>query len=74
MDTEKSMWEQGTRRDAITWQNLSDGQGVGGEIGINYGIAGYPAYVLINPEGIVIDRWMGYKPGRFDEKMNEHLK
>ena len=74
MDTEKSMWEQGTKRDAITWINLSDGKGVSDGVGLDYGIAGFPAYVLIDSNGIIIDRWMGYKPGRFEEKMNIHLK
>ncbi len=73
MDTALSMWQQGTERDGITWYNLSDGQGSSGGVGKTYGVMSFPAYVLFNPEGIIIDRWMGYKPGRFTEKMQEHL-
>ncbi len=73
MDTSKSMWEQGTRRDNISWINLSDGAGFSGGVGLQYGITGYPAYVLINTDGKIVDRWMGYKPGRFEEKLALHL-
>ena len=73
MDTEKSMWEQGTNRDGISWSNLSDSKGPYDGVGKIYGIVSYPAYVLINPDGIIIDRWMGYKPGRFEEKLADIL-
>lgn len=73
MDTDKVKWEMGTSRDKITWTNLSDGLGSAGGIGQAYGVFGFPAYVLINKDGVIIDRWMGYKAGRFEEKMNEHL-
>ncbi|MFW5656542.1 MAG: TlpA family protein disulfide reductase [Bacteroidota bacterium] len=74
MDTQKSLWEQGTARDGIRWTNLSDGQGSSAGIGNEYGVFSYPAFVLVNPEGIIVDRWMGYKPGRIEEKIKEHLK
>jgi peroxiredoxin len=70
MDTEHSMWEQGSRRDGITWHNLSDGKGTDDGIGLAYGIVGFPAYVMINPEGIIVDRWMGFKEGRLEEKVS----
>lgn len=73
MDTEKSMWEQGTNRDGIVWTNLSDGLGSDGGIGQAYGVIGYPAFVLVDPEGIIIDRWMGFKPGRTAEKIKQVL-
>lgn len=74
MDTAKSAWEQGTGRDGIAWANLSDGQGTAGGAGAAYGVVSYPAYVLFSPDGVIVDRWMGYKSGRFEEKMQEHLK
>lgn len=73
MDIDKTMWEKGTNRDSIIWTNLSDGKGVFSGVGKLYRIVSYPSYVLINTEGIIIDRWMGYKPGRFEEKMKNHL-
>ncbi len=73
MDTERALWEQGTKRDGITWANLSDGQGSEGGIGSIYGVFGYPAYMLISPEGIILDKWMGFKPGRFEDKIKEHV-
>ncbi len=74
MDTEKSMWEQGSVRDGIIWTNLSDGKGPFDGVGKIYGTVSYPSYVLINKDGIIIDRWMGYRPGRFEEKLAEVIK
>lgn len=73
MDTDKARWEQGAKRDNLDWANLSDGQGYFGGIGKEYGIVSYPAYVLIDKNEKIIDRWMGYKPGRFEEKMVAHF-
>ena len=73
MDTDEARWEQGTQRDNVTWANLSDGMGYAAGVGKEYGIVSYPAYVLINADGVIVDRWMGYKPGRFEEKINMHL-
>ena len=74
LDTDKARWEAGTSRDTIEWANLSDGLGYAAGIGKDYGIVSYPAYVLFNENGKIIDRWMGFKPGRFEEKMAEHFK
>ena len=73
MDTQKGLWEQGTSRDAIAWPNLSDLKGFSDGAGKEFGITGYPAYVLVNVEGIIVDRWMGYKPGRIEEKVKAQL-
>lgn len=73
MDIDEARWEQGTQRDKPEWPNLSDGMGYSAGVGKEYGIVSYPAYVLVNNEGIIIDRWMGFKPGKFEEKMEEHL-
>ncbi len=73
MDTEKSMWEQGSKRDGIVWFNMSGGKGIDDGIGSDYGTAGFPAYVLINTQGTIIDRWMGYKEGKIEAKVLEHL-
>lgn len=67
-DTTKSMWETGTNRDSITWTNLSDLKGVDGVAGA-YGVAAFPVFYLIDENGIVLDKWMGYKAGRIKEKI-----
>lgn len=73
LDTRKNLWEEATRRDSITWINLSDGKGVFGGAYHKYRINGFPTYILIDPQGIIVDRWMGYGTGIFEDKLSKYL-
>ena len=73
LDTRKNLWEDATKRDSITWINLSDGKGVFGGAYHTYGINGFPTYILIDPQGIIVDRWMGYQAGIFYDKLSKYL-
>jgi len=73
LDTRKNLWEDATKRDSITWINLSDGKGVFGGAYHVYGINGFPTYILINPQGIIVERWMGYENGIFNNKLSKYL-
>ncbi len=72
-DTQKKFWLSATKRDTITWINLSDGKGTFGGANFLYGINGFPTYALINPEGFIIDKWMGYGQGSIEEKLTGYL-
>lgn len=73
LDTRKELWENATKRDSITWINLSDGKGTFGKIFSIYGIGGFPTYILIDPQGIIIDRWIGYEKGIFNKKLSKYI-
>jgi len=34
---------------------------------------GIPNYVLISPEGIIVDKWAGYGTGLLKQKVGENL-
>lgn len=74
LDTRKKMWEDTSEKDSITWINLSDGKGTFGGASYRYGIDGFPTYILINPQGIIVDRWMGFQEGIFEEKLVKILE
>lgn len=59
-DNNKADWLKSLKRDKITWNSIWDGEGIYSETSIKYGIQGIPAFVLINPEGTIIDKWAGY--------------
>lgn len=66
-------WREASEQHPITWHNWSDGKrGTG--IYAHYEQSGVPNYVLISPEGIIIDQWVGYGSGSLKLKMAEHLK
>ena len=73
LDSRKNFWEEATKRDSITWVNLSDGKGENAGAGHLYQINAVPTYILIDPQGIIVERWMGYKSGIFKEKLSKYF-
>ena len=71
-DTDK-LWREASGRHAMSWHNWSDGKQETG-IYAHYDQGGIPNYTLISPEGMVVDRWMGYGQGSLRQKIAEHLK
>jgi thiol-disulfide isomerase/thioredoxin len=74
VDINKRLWEEATIRDSISWVNLSDGKGTYSGVYGKYGGKSLPTFILINPEGKIIDRWEGFKNGIFEEKLSEYFK
>jgi peroxiredoxin len=74
LDTRKELWEIETKRDSITWINLSDGKGTFGGAFTTYGIEAFPTYILIDPQGRLIERWIGSESEIYFEKLSKYLK
>ena len=74
MDVNPKIWGEATRRDSITWINLSDGKGSYAGASSFYGISGMPTYILINPRDTIIERLEGFSNGIFKEKLDLHIK
>lgn len=72
--SDEKLWIEKTNKDEISWVNLSDGKGTYAGVSAKYGILGLPTYFLINPEGIIIEKWMGYWDGVFGEKLSKHIE
>lgn len=72
VDTDK-VWKKSSENRNITWLNLSDNLGFGG-IAARYNVTGLPAYVLISPEGIILDKWKGYSDNSLLTKVNNMIK
>ncbi|MBQ8271683.1 MAG: AhpC/TSA family protein [Tidjanibacter sp.] len=71
-DTDK-VWREASERHTMSWHNWSDGKQESG-IYAHYDQGGIPNYTLISPEGMIIDRWMGYGTGSLLQKVAEHLE
>lgn len=70
VDTKKKIWQEASEQEKISWVNLSDGGGMTG-IAARYGVSGIPHYVIISPEGTVLDSWVGYSKGLIGEKLKK---
>ena len=69
-DTEEE-WREGVKKHELPWVNLYNGEDVA--IVMAYGIQGYPSKVIIDPEGKVVQAFMGESPELYD-KLDEMFK
>ncbi|WP_298555018.1 TlpA disulfide reductase family protein [uncultured Algibacter sp.] len=72
-DPKKDVWLKSLERDKVTWNSIWDGKGRYSETSIKYGIQGIPTFVLINPEGTIIDKWTGYSKGNLISKIEKKI-
>ena len=72
IDNDKA-WKEASAVYDITWNNLSDGMEMNG-IAAAYGVASFPHYTMISPEGVIVESWAGYGKNSLRRKMQEHIK
>ena len=70
-DAEKT-WKAASVRHKMTWKNWSDKKKTAG-LYLKYGVNGIPHYVLISPEGKVVDSWSGYGKGSLLQKIRPYM-
>jgi len=71
MDTD-SRWKATTAKHDMPWVNLLDPKGWGG-LFASYGAIGTPTYIMISPEGKIIDKWWGGENTPLKNKVSENL-
>ena len=69
-DANKVIWLKSLKRDSVSWISLWDGKGTYSETYIKYGVQGLPTFFLIDPNGIIIDKWSGYGEGLLKKKLS----
>jgi len=72
LDTD-NRWKEALDRHDMPWVNIRDPKSFGG-LAANYGVNGIPYYVIISPEGKVVDKWGGYGTGSLKRKVGGNLK
>ena len=65
-------WKEATAAHDMPWVNLRDPKSWGG-LAAAYGVTGIPNYVLISPEGIIVDKWAGYATEYLKQKVSENI-
>ncbi|MEL6254078.1 MAG: TlpA disulfide reductase family protein [Bacteroidota bacterium] len=78
LDSRESLWKQSLERlhakeGHAKLLHLWDGEGENGIIPASYGVNGIPQFFLIDPEGTVVAKWMGYADGLVKKKWEESL-
>lgn len=72
LDTD-TRWKDALNTYDLSWINIRDPKSYGG-LAASYGVNGIPHYVIISPEGKVIDKWGGYGEGLIKRKVSENVK
>jgi len=73
LDQSKETWKKASEHVKMNWVNLSDGKGMTG-LASRYGVSGIPHYILISPEGVLVDSWVGYSEGLLEKKVAQFVK
>jgi hypothetical protein len=59
----------------MPWINLRDPKEGRGGLIASYSVTGMtPSYVMISPEGKIVNKWEGYGKGHLKSKVSEILK
>lgn len=66
-DTEEK-WREGVAKHDLPWTNLYNGDGQ--DIVLDFGIQGYPSKIIIDPDGKVVDTFLGEGPELY-KKLDE---
>ena len=67
------VWKEALSSHDMPWVNIRDPKGYGG-LAANYGVNAIPNYVIISPEGKIIDKWEGFGKGLIKIKVSENIK
>jgi len=60
LDVNRSEWEAAAKKDGIVWYNVSDMMGMAGKIKTLYDVQAMPTSFLIDPKGMIVERFDGY--------------
>ena len=62
------VWHEASKQHPMAWYNWSDGNGSDGMLA-HYGKGGIPLFVLISPDGYILDTWRGYGQGSLTNRL-----
>ncbi len=70
VDSSRDTWQKSLQRDSLCWTSLWSAENTdNGHVSIPYRARGFPTFFLIDPQGVIVQKWMGYGPGMFDQKI-----
>jgi len=68
-DKNREDWANAVKKDGMIWTTVCDLQGSDGDVIMTYKVYFMPTYYLIDPSGVIIDKFLG--TGQLDEKLKE---
>ncbi len=74
VDKNKETIKKAIDKDSIMWTTVTTLKGLDGEIPVRYQIRGVPTFFMINPDGEIIDKFLGYRENKIEEIKKIALK
>ena len=66
----RASWLESPQKDSLYWTNLwAPEHAEGGGVMIPYQLRGFPTFFVIDPQGVIIQKWSGYRTGIFEEQI-----
>jgi len=72
-DEDDAVWKEALAKHEMTWINVRNPKS-SGSLSDKYGVSQIPNYILISPNGKIVDKWMGYAEGFVKRKLSENIK
>jgi thiol-disulfide isomerase/thioredoxin len=72
LDDDKTAWENASKKHRVTWPQLSNLKAWSDEIAVTYGINSIPTTILLDKNGIIIEKDLNGKD--LEQKLDELLK
>jgi thiol-disulfide isomerase/thioredoxin len=71
LDTSEEGWRKGTETFKPSYLNLNAPPS--SDIDERYGVRGIPHFVIISPDGVILDSWAGYGEGLIAGRLAKHI-
>ncbi|MBS1737265.1 MAG: TlpA family protein disulfide reductase [Bacteroidetes bacterium] len=71
VDTDKTKWKSAIKKHQMTWPQGTDLKGIGYGIAYAYQVSAIPLYVLISPEGYIVEKSLGGDITTIEPKLKE---
>lgn len=68
-DKNSEAWANAVKKDSMIWTTVCDLKGSDGDVIMTYNVYFVPTYFLIDPDGVIIDKFLG--TGQLDGKLKE---
>ena len=72
-DEDDAVWKEALAKHDMIWVNVRDPKS-SGRLLEKYGVTEIPNYILISPNGKIVDKWKGYAEGFVKRKLSENIK
>ncbi len=73
MDEKRELWKKFLEKKTPATINLNDDMGMAG-LAARYGVNGIPHYVMISPEGVIVDHWVGYEAKELTKRVKKFVE